>query len=499
MTLSPRGRGLGQRIVTGAGWTITLQLVMRSLGVVSMIILARLLAPADFGLVALATAIGSGIALLSSFNFQVWLIRQPTAERTHYDTVWTLSIVCGLVTCGLLFLLAHPAARLFDEPRLARIVQFIGIAAVVRAFWNVGIVDFQKHLDFDKEFRLVLTSRLGAFFVTIGLAWVLRDYRALVGGIIARPVITLLLSYTTHNYRPRLSLSHWRDAFGFSKWLLAGEYLSFLYSRTDHFILGKVASTAGLGTYSVAHEIASLASTELVMPIRRVLIPGYAKLIGDRSALRDGFADGFAVILLVCAPVAAGLGLVADPLVRVALGDKWLEAIPLLQILTLYGISSVASANFGPVLITLGHTRTLANVQVIGLVVLVPLFVWGFDRFGLIGAAWAVGLADLAALVVALAITLRLLELRVTALLARVWRVVVAIVVMAIAVLGLGSLLGAAGTATWAVLLASVVTGAVAYTAAVAGLWLASARPRGPEALVVDHVRERLAARAVRP
>ena len=461
MSEPPESRELAERMAAGAAWTITLRLLLRLVGIVSTVILARLLIPADFGLVALAALVAAALELLTGLDFRVWLIRHPAATREHYDTVWTLSILRGTATCLAMLLLAYPTAAFFNEQRLASVMLIMATVAFASGVGNVGIVDFQKHLAFDRDFRLTLSARLGAFVVSIGMAWWLRDYRALVGGMVAAPLLQLVLSYSMHSYRPRLSLACWRETFNFSKWLLAGDALLFLYSRADNFILGKLASTGALGVYTLAHEIASLASTELVMPIRRVLIPGYAKMLEDRETLRQAFVDGFAIILLLGLPIAAGLGLVADPLVRVAVGEQWLASIPLLQVLAIYGMTSVASANLGPVLIPLGYTRIIAFLVGIGFMVLVPLFIWSYTMYGILGGTWAVAITDALVLGIGPAVTLRTLELPVTRLLKPTWRTLTATLAMTGTVLATQSALR--DTPTSVQLLASIGIGAVSY------------------------------------
>ncbi len=486
------GAGLARRMVVGMGWTISFRMTIRVLGVVSTVILARLLVPDDFGLIALAMLVRAAIEMLSTLNFEIWLIRHPDPQREHYDTVWTLSIIRGAVGCVALVLLANPAAVFFAEPRLAEVIPILGLASFAAGFRNVGVVDFQKHLEFDKDFYLLFWAKIGAVVISVGLAWWLRDYRAMVAGIVAAPIITLLVSFWMHAYRPRLSFVCWREAFHFSKWLFVGDVLQFFYSRADNFIIGKLGSTGVLGIYTIAHEIASLASTELVMPIRRVLIPGYAKMQNDLPALRQGFIDGFAIILLFGLPVAAGLGLVADPLVRMALGDKWLASIPILQILVLYGMTSVASANLGPLLIALGNTAAIAGLQVLGFVILVPGFTWGFKHFGAQGGAWAVGIADAVALLVGLALSLISVRVKLRELFAVTWRVMVATVMMAALVIKLQMLLGEAAVGAPVVLLASVVTGLIAYGGTTLVLWFGGGRPAGPERLILKFVNEQL-------
>ena len=246
--------------------------------------------------------------------------------------------------------------------------------------------------------------------MTVSLALWLRNYWALAAGIVTARVVNLALSYHMHAYRPRLGLSRFREGFHFAKWLLLGNIMLLLYKRADIFILGRLVSSQLLGLYSMAHEIANLASTELVTPISRVLLPGYARIMHDSEALRRAFLDGFALILALGVPCAAGLGLAADPLVRVALGDRWLGSITLIQILAIYAVATVARGNVATLLLALGQTRLLTVQTVAGVALMAPSFYLATLHYGLSGGALAAGLIHMLFFLVTLNSGLRLLR-----------------------------------------------------------------------------------------
>ena len=137
---------LGRRMAKGAAWMIALRIAVRGVGVVSMIILARLLVPADFGLVAIATALAGALAAMSEFGFQVALIQNQAADRRHYDTAWTLGLIRGFVVAGALVIAAGPLAAMFSDPRLEPILLLLAGSAIVLAFENIGVVDFRKEV-----------------------------------------------------------------------------------------------------------------------------------------------------------------------------------------------------------------------------------------------------------------------------------------------------------------------------------------------------------------
>ena len=280
---SPVPGDLGRRMATGAVWMIALRFAVRSIGLVSMIVLARLLVPADFGLVAIATALAGALAAISEFGFQVALIQNHAADRRHYDTAWTLGLIRGFVVAGALAACAGPLAGMFSDQRLQPILLVLALGVVVASLENIAVVDFRKDLQFQREFVYRALAKLAAFAVTVPLAISLRNYWSLVIGMLAAQLAGVMLSYTMCHYRPRLSLTAWRELIRFSKWLLLNNVLYFAYHRIDTFIIGRFAGAQPLGFFRLAHEIASLPTTEMVAPIRAAILPGYAKLASDHD------------------------------------------------------------------------------------------------------------------------------------------------------------------------------------------------------------------------
>ncbi len=169
----------------GAAWMVSMRIAIHSVGLVSMVILARLLVPEDFGLVALATMLVAALSTLSAFNFDVFLIQNQNAGRRHYDTAWTLSIVSNAVIAGGIILFATAASAFLEEPRLETIFYWFALATLVEGFANIGVVNFRKDLQFHKDSAYMLSPKLGTFAVTVRLAFLWRDYRAPVAGIMA--------------------------------------------------------------------------------------------------------------------------------------------------------------------------------------------------------------------------------------------------------------------------------------------------------------------------
>lgn len=478
----------------GAAWTVFARLVTRSIGMVSTLILARVLVPEDFGLVAMATSLVALIELLRAFGFDTALIQNQQADRRHYDTAWTFNVVLGLLAGGLVAALAIPATWFYDEVRILPVMLVLALGIVVQGVENVGVVDFRKHLQFDRDFWFMLGQKLAGFLATVPLALYLRSYWALVIGILVTRLWAVASSYYMHPYRPRLSLAAYAELISFSKWLLLNNFLTFLRSRASDFVIGRQQGPRAVGLFNVSYEIANLPASEIVMPINRAVYSGYAIMGSDRPRLRDGFLNVISVIAAFAVPAGVGLAAVAEILVPLALGANWLDAVPIVQILSVYGVLVALQTNALYVYIAVGEPRTAALLNSLYVAILIPALILGATSAGPVGAAWACLVTALINTPLNLTILLRRLDMSAAQLFGAMWRPLPAAAIMYLVVTNfLGKEGTTAGTASGLPSMAidlvmAVGLGAICYGAALIFLWVLSGRPNGIEAQILRRI-----------
>lgn len=491
MSRDDEGDNLHADIVKGTAWVTALRLGVRGLGFISTLILARLLMPEDFGLVALASLIAASIELFGAFNFDIWLVRHSQPKRDDYDTVWTLALIRDLLIALMVIALAVPAAAWFGDPDLEQVLQVLAAATVVKAFRNIGVVDFRRDMQFDREFRFLGLSKLCSFVVTVALAFTLRNYWALLGGIVAGALSRLLLSYMLHPYRPRPSLCLARKVLKFSRWLLLLGITGFVYRRIQGLVIGKSMGSEALGFFSMAEEISEFATSELLIPLRRVLVPAYSRIQQDMPRLRMSFTDTFSLIILLGVPLTAGIALLAEPLVQVLLGDRWLPVVPIMRILAAHAMAAVFLANQAPVLMALGMTRLLSNLYGFALLLKIPLLLWAAGSGSLETVAVVIAAVHITLFAVSIVFTLRALELPLGDFLACCWHAPASTGLMATAVYSMQSGFAGTDTATWLALLVCVASGALVYCAAILVLWSLDRRHAGGQNIVIRFILDR--------
>lgn len=476
----------------GIAWMASARMAVRVLGLLSTLFLARLLAPADFGLVAMATVIASGLELLTLFNFDMALVQTRNIARAHYDSAWTLNIALGAALALVLVAISGQIASFYGEPRLEVIVWILAAKYLVDSAGNPGTADFRRLLHFRPDFYLQVVPKIAGVGFTLTLAWWLRDYRALLGGMLFSSSVSCAMSYVLHPHRPRWCVAEVRALVRFSRWLLLNNFVGFLRTRSADLIIGRWLGSAALGIYAVAYEVANLPSTEMVAPINRVLFPSYVHVAGNTERLRAWFRGSLGAINLVILPVCAGMAALAEPLVHLMLGVKWVEAVPLVRLLAIAGAGVVLQATTGSVYNALGLPRQIALTGAIHAATLVPLLWYFTPTGGLHGAAWATLIHSWSlGIVVTYIIFLRSTPVTLRDVVSVCFRPVLGCIAMSACLVALNNAVGTQNglVAHAAHLAGGTILGATVYVVVTLGAWALGGKPAGAEAMLVDRLR----------
>jgi lipopolysaccharide exporter len=475
----PRGH-----LLRGSAWMIAMRWATRALGLVSTVILARLLAPEDFGVVAMAMVVVGFLEVFTHTGVDLALIRDANATREHYDTAWTLEILQAVALAVALLAAAPAATRYFDDARVLEVMQLLSLRALLGGFENIGVVAFRRDLNFNREFCFGVFKKMSTVAVTIVAAIVFRSYWALVIGLVGGRALDVVISFVMHPYRPRPTLARFSEIWGFSRWLLLARVANLANRKLDEFVVGGQAGTAAMGNYFVASDIATAPAEEVVLPMTRGIFPVYSRQQHDRVQLAESFFTVLRSTAYLCVALGLGVSAVAPELVPLVLGSQWLAAIPLMQWLGVWGALMGMALTLDPLLLATGRAALLSAFKWIQLAVLIPALIAGGMLAGVVGVAAAKTLVMAAVLPVFLFWAARAEGIG-------AWRVAGAVTPAAIAGLAMyGGVLGIAGVvhdqALWLRLLLEVATGALIYPAVVLIAWRLRGAPAGPEREVIE-------------
>jgi lipopolysaccharide exporter len=493
---------VSSRVARGTGWVVAWRVATRNLGLLSTLVLVRLLRPEDFGLVALATGFANAVDSLSAIGVQDALVREASPGRDMYDTAFSLNAIRGLVTGAVIFALAWPTAAFFAEPRLIAVMLTLAGAMLISAFENIGTVDFRRDFAFQKEFNLQIVPRVIGIAATIVFSALWRSYWGLIVGLVIWRIARLLQSYAMSPYRPRLSLHSWRHLIGFSLWTWLLTVLFQVRDRGDSVIIGRILGTAQFGVFSIGSELGSLPVTELVEPLTRTLYSGFALLHRTEESPTRLYLGAVEIAIMLILPASLGISMVADPMVRVVMGTQWLSVVPVMQIIAIVCPLSIFGNFSGAFLSAGGQPKATFLLSSVSVAIRIPVMIVLVYGWGLPGAAVGVGVALLIDQGLFLWRTMHRLAVSIADLLVSTWRPMAASLVM----VGCLSALGMAWTpgdaaSEWLTirdLAGRCATGAAVYAVALLLTWLLAGRPDGVERQLLTTARHWLRARVAR-
>ncbi len=490
-----------RKMAHGALWMVLFKLVERSLGFISLLILVRLLSPADFGIVSMALSFIFMAELLTAFGFDVALIQSRDATEEHYHTAWTCNVILGALITALMIVAAGGISDFYKQPELPWVIYALSLGPLISGCENIGVVAFRKDMQFRREFAFQLSRKVIGFMVVVPLAYYLRNYWALVAGTLTSKFAGTAISYLAHPFRPHFTLAKVRGLMGFSKWLLLNNVVGFLKERVSDFFIGRLLGPTSLGMYNVGYEVATMPTTELSAPINRALLPGFSRIAHDPEAMRTAFFNAVGMLALFAVPAAAGIYALAPLFVPTLIGAKWLPAVPLMEILAFNGALLLFHSSICTVLIANGHPDRVAKTN--GLFVLILLTLLGLlvPGYGLVGAAFSALGASVLSTPIYLFQVQRSVGAPPSMFLSAAARPFAAALIMALVLRWIipewtpeaKMIISIAWT------IAGIALGMVTYLTAILLLWVASGRPSGAERAVHAFVRQRFIKRGTAP
>lgn len=475
-------KNLGRAIAKGAAWNMAIKLVRRSFGIVSALILARMLTPSDFGVYALAMSVYAFVELMGAFGFGAALIQNQDATDGHYDTAWTLNLLFSLLCAVVLFAVAPFAADILGEPKLTAVLWFTCLLFLMDAVRNIGVVNFQKYMTFDKDFRMQVAAKVAAFSVTVPMAFILKSYWAMLYGLFAAAMVRLVLSYTMTSYRPSFGLPYWREMLGFSFWLQLNNIINYFNRNIENFLISHQLGTAAVGALSMAKEFGRTLM-EVSLPINRAAYPAYARVNKDLPRLREIYYGVVGNLAVMALAVGVGTTSIAHLFVPTLLGDQWLHIIPLIQWLSISSILSLFVLTANQVLIALGKVRWGTMILAIRLALFVIFILALLPLAGLVGVAYAVMATFALVLCISMGTLKRAIQFEFKPFFYLFFKPIVAALVM-------GAAIRLTFPEHWSdegipmqllQLLSAVVLGGSCYILVLLGLWFLESRPEGPE------------------
>jgi O-antigen/teichoic acid export membrane protein len=454
---------LKQRTVTGVLWSAGASVTQQALNFTVTVVLARLLVPADFGLVATIAIFTGFVSLFVDFGLSAALIQRPSLTERHRSSAFWLNLAVGILLAALVAAVAPAIARFFHEPSLVALTL---VASINFAIGSMGIVQsalLQRSMEFRRLGAIGICSTVLGGAVAIVMAAAGFGAWSLIGQLVASTAARTLLLWVTSSWHPRPIVDRlaMRELWQYSSGIAGFNAVNYWARNADNLLIGKFVGSAGLGIYSRSYNLMLLPIQQISTVTSRVMFPALSRIQSDPDRVKRAYLRAVAIIALLSFPLLAGLFVVADPFVLALYGAKWADVIPVLQILCIAGLMQPVAATTGWLYQSQGRTDLLFRWGVVFSALLVGAFAIGI-QWGAKGVATAYAVSTWLLLYPAFAIPGRLVRMRFREVAAALRGPLLAALAMAAVVWVVGEAL----PAHWppaAILLVELATGVAVY------------------------------------
>ncbi|WP_420933490.1 oligosaccharide flippase family protein [Alteromonas sp. A081] len=378
------------RVVNSAFFSVAAKLLGKTLGLISIFIVARILTPEDFGFIAIVSMILYLFDILSHAASEQYIIQKNTVTYLDLHTAWSLNLLLKVVIALGIVVSAPFIAGFFDAVHLTDAIRVSAVILPLQALKTHKLMLLKRQLRFKPLFWLSLFERLFALPVLISLAVVLGNYWAFLATDLLVALFGLVLSFIVLKGKPHFTLKHIKLQWAFSQWMLGKHLLGYARSQVDTFIVAKSFNASLLGNYHMARDLAMMPAHYLLNPAIEPLLAVFKNDRDNQAELLNNVAFSLFVVFAISIPLLSALAFYAKPIVYVLLGENWriaAELLPVLSILFFYWcIVQVLDA----ALIAMGRVQFLFTFDLLSLVTVALALAWSVSHeYSLLQLAWA--------------------------------------------------------------------------------------------------------------
>lgn len=377
------------RLARGASLLWAATMFQRVVQIVTVLVLARLLTPQDYGLVSIAVVFTMFLDILTNFQLAGALTRLDHIEPAHLDTAFTLNLLRGILASTVIGLIARPASIFMHDPRLQTLLYVLMVPPLIAGLWNPYFSLFARDINFRQQALRDMVAYLFGAIAGISVAFITHSYWALIANGVTMAVVRTGGSYLMAPGRPGLSLSKTRDFFAFGSWITLVNIADFSTARIDFLLIGNRIGAAAVGAYNVANTLTTTITIDVVGTLTQALLPAFSTILDDLPRLRRGYKEVQLVTMALAMPLGFGISAIAPSLVLLLVGAKWMQAIPAVEILAPVTALLTMTASVEAMAYAMGKGR-LVSIRAWSILVVRAGFMFvGYRLGGFRGIIWA--------------------------------------------------------------------------------------------------------------
>lgn len=325
----------------GVGWMTALRGSIRTLAIIKIAILARILSPSQFGNYGIAVLVLGFLEVLTETGINVFLIQEKDEPQKYLNSAWVVSIIRGTLI-SLVILAARPlVVSFFKVPGSINLLYMVSGVAFIRGFINPMEVTFQKQLQFMKAFMFEGSLYFIDAVVAVTIGILTHSESAMIISMMVSASAEVVLSFILFKDRPRVAIEKDKvlKVIHSGKWVTGAGIFQYVFQNIDNVVVGKFLGPTSLGFYQQAYAISTLPVSEVGLIFNKVTFPVYVSISEDVARLKKAFIKTMVVISGLVIPFALIILLFSKPLILIFLGSKWLPIEPVLKILAIFGVA----------------------------------------------------------------------------------------------------------------------------------------------------------------
>lgn len=387
---------IGQKTVKGIVWNGSSNLFNVALNFVITAVLARLISPSDFGLMAIILIVINFAGIIADFGISAAVIQKQDISNKQLSSLFYLNIVIGIILTVLLFFSAFFIAGFFGKTELIHLLQVISFSFILISPGQIFRTYLQKHLEFKTIFKVDTASLIIYGIFSIWFAFHGMGIWSLVYGFIIRQAFNsfLLSIYSSLRLTYYFNFESIKNLLKFSSFVFADRIFNYFFRNLDNIIVGKFLGVEALGFYSLAYNLMLFPVSNIAQALMPVIFPAFSLVQSNNEKIRYGYLKAVKCISLVTFPLMTLLFLTTTEFISLAYGQKWLPAVPVIQVFCLVGAIQSIGTTVGTVLYAKGKSNISFIWSIFASICFGISFFIGVN-WGIIGVAMALTITSI--------------------------------------------------------------------------------------------------------
>lgn len=325
------------KIFKETSWLAFFKLISQVFSWISTIIIARILVPGDYGLMAMSTVITGYAMIFSELGLGAAIIQRTDPTQSELSSCFWFTVLSSFFLALACFLIAYPTAAIFHEPKVIPITQAVSVLFIISGIQIVPLNLMKKELSFKRIGQIeVYTTLISCIFMLV-IAYMDGGVWTLIGGHIIRNATRVQFIYHYEKWRPSFTFNfnEAKSYLHFGLPLVIGESLNYVYTRSDKFFAGRVWSPGMLGLYTFALELSQIPTDKIVALINQVSFPAFSRIKDDMERFRSLYLNMIKFTALIVLPIFVGGYITGEDIIKVLLNEKWYPMIFCFKLLCL--------------------------------------------------------------------------------------------------------------------------------------------------------------------